>query len=77
MELPYTITTVQPTARFRVIEIGSEGRVSCFVKKQRMDTWANVGFMVFNPEVLRYVGGHDCAIETATGHRDFLSHRHR
>jgi len=58
-----TISTVRPTSRFGVVEISGEREVASFVEKPVMNTWANAGFMVFNPEIFDYLEGDDCILE--------------
>lgn len=58
-----TISTVQPTSRFGVVEISEDHHIERFSEKPQMDTWANAGFMVFNPQIFDYLDGDDCILE--------------
>ncbi len=58
-----TITTIQPTSRFGIVEVDASDRILRFTEKPRMDTWANVGFMVFEPEFFDYLEEEDCILE--------------
>lgn len=50
-----TVTAVRPSSRFGVMEIDDDGVVSTFREKPTMDGWINIGFFVFEPEVLGYL----------------------
>lgn len=51
-----TITAVQPSGRFGVLNIGKNNRVSSFQEKQRGDgSWINGGFFVLDPQVIDYI----------------------
>jgi len=52
-----TVTTVQPSGRFGVLNINSENVVSSFTEKPKGDgnNWINGGFFVCEPEVLTYI----------------------
>lgn len=58
-----TITTMRPSSRFGVVEIGSNGIVSRFVEKPQLDGWASCGFFVFDRRIVDYLGGDDCILE--------------
>ncbi len=49
-----TITTVQPTSRFGVLDIDSGGSVTDFREKPRLDGWINIGFMILEPGAMKY-----------------------
>lgn len=57
-----TVTTVQPTSRFGVLDLGPDGRVTQFREKPRLDGWINIGFIVFEPGALAYFDP-DCVLE--------------
>lgn len=57
-----TVTTVQPTSRFGVLDLGPEGQVTQFREKPRLDGWINIGFIVFEPGALAYFDP-DCVLE--------------
>lgn len=50
-----TVTTVQPTGRFGVMDIDDEGIVRHFREKPITDGWINIGFFIFEPAVLKYL----------------------
>lgn len=51
-----TISAVKPESRFGVLEISGNNEVHAFREKCVEDSgWINAGFMVLEPEVLRYV----------------------
>ncbi len=57
-----TVTTVQPTSRFGVMDVGSDGKVISFSEKPRLEGWINVGFFIMEPGVLNYLDD-DCVLE--------------
>jgi glucose-1-phosphate cytidylyltransferase len=57
-----TVTTVQPTSRFGVLDLGPDGRVTQFREKPRLDGWINIGFIVLEPGALAYFDP-DCVLE--------------
>ena len=57
-----TVTTVQPTSRFGVLEVTTDGKVSQFREKPRLDGWINIGFMILEPGALQYFDA-DCVLE--------------
>jgi glucose-1-phosphate cytidylyltransferase len=50
-----TVTTAQPTGRFGVMDIDDQGIVRQFREKPITDGWINIGFFIFEPEVLNYL----------------------
>ncbi len=59
-----TITTVQPTSRFGIMEFAKNGRVTSFAEKPQTDGWASAGFFVFDTKLLAYLHDSDaCALE--------------
>jgi glucose-1-phosphate cytidylyltransferase len=57
-----TVTTVQPTSRFGVLDVTDEGQVTQFREKPRLDGWINIGFMILEPACLKYFTD-DCVLE--------------
>lgn len=57
-----TVTTVQPTSRFGVMEVEESGVVSQFKEKPKLEGWINIGFMIFEPDALQYFDA-DCVLE--------------
>ena len=61
--LPATLTAVRPTARFGVIEMDAENRVTNFQEKPRGDNvWINGGFFVLEPEIFGYIKDGDSTV---------------
>jgi glucose-1-phosphate cytidylyltransferase len=58
-----TVTTIRPTGRFGVLEIGPGKTVSRFAEKPQLDSWASAGFFVFNRRVFDYLPGDPCILE--------------
>lgn len=58
-----TVTTVQPTSRFGVLDLDEGGLVTQFREKPRLDGWINIGFMILEPGALDYFDA-DCVLET-------------
>lgn len=50
-----TLTAVQPTSRFGLMDIDESGVVSHFREKPRMKDWVSIGFFIFEPAVLDYL----------------------
>lgn len=57
-----TLTAVQPTSRFGLMEIDEDGRVSHFREKPKMQDWVSIGYFVFEPQVFDYLDD-DCKLE--------------
>ncbi len=57
-----TVTAVQPTSRFGVMDVSDGGDVQRFREKPRMDGWINIGFMILEPEALQHFDA-DCVLE--------------
>ena len=47
-----TVTAVQPTSRFGVLDLDDDGRVREFVEKPRMREWVSIGYMVMSRSFL-------------------------
>jgi len=50
-----TVTTVQPTSRFGVMDVNDSGKVISFAEKPTLEGWINVGFFIMEPQVLDYL----------------------
>jgi glucose-1-phosphate cytidylyltransferase len=50
-----TLTTVQPTSRFGMIDVDVQGRVAQFREKPKQDNWVSIGFFVMDPKVIDYL----------------------
>jgi len=57
-----TVTSVQPTSRFGVMDVEDSGKVTQFKEKPRLEGWINIGFMIFEPGALQYFNA-DCVLE--------------
>jgi glucose-1-phosphate cytidylyltransferase len=61
-----TVTTMRPTSRFGVLNLGDDGAVQDFVEKPQMDGWASAGYFILNREVFDYLDeDDDCVFEQA------------
>ncbi|MEH7548329.1 MULTISPECIES: glucose-1-phosphate cytidylyltransferase [Bacillaceae] len=59
-----TVTAVQPTGRFGILNISEDGTVSEFMEKPKGDgSWVNGGFFVLQPEIFDYITGDDVVLE--------------
>jgi glucose-1-phosphate cytidylyltransferase len=53
-----TVTSVQPTGRFGVMNINEDQQVESFFEKRQEDTgWINAGFFICEPGVFDYISG--------------------
>jgi glucose-1-phosphate cytidylyltransferase len=46
-----TVTTVRPSSRFGVLDVGGDGAVTAFAEKPTLDGWVSAGYFIFEPEV--------------------------
>jgi glucose-1-phosphate cytidylyltransferase len=53
-----TMTTTQPTSRFGVVDIDSDGTVQQFREKPKVNDWINIGYFIFEPQIFRYLENH-------------------
>jgi glucose-1-phosphate cytidylyltransferase len=60
-----TVTTVKPTSRFGLLELGNDARVISFAEKPQVEGWMSAGFFVFDRRVFDYLSGDDCILERA------------
>lgn len=59
-----TITTVQPNARFGVVDIEDDNSISSFREKTQEDgNWINGGFMVLEPGIFELIDGDQTILE--------------
>ena len=75
-----TVTTVQPTSRFGVMDVGADGKVTEFREKPRLDGWVNTGFFMFRPEFIDYLDD-NCTLELEplaqlAAERELSAYRH-
>jgi len=76
-----TISTVQPSSRFGVVDINQQQEIERFSEKPQMDTWANAGFMIFHPRIFDYLDGDHCILEREpleqlAAERQLMAYRH-
>ena len=50
-----TLTAVQPTSRFGLMDIEPDGQVTHFREKPKMKDWVSIGYFIFEPAVLDYL----------------------
>ena len=50
-----TLTAVKPTLPFGITQIESDGKVSGFHEKPRLDRWINTGFFMLEPQIFDYL----------------------
>ena len=59
-----TVTTVNPTTRFGVLDLDDKGFVRSFAEKPQLGGWISAGFFVFNRKVFDYLKADpDCVLE--------------
>lgn len=76
-----TVSTMRPTSRFGLIDIGSNNIVNSFAEKPKSDGWASAGYFVFDRRVLDYIGQDDCILErepleTLAKERQLMAYQH-
>jgi glucose-1-phosphate cytidylyltransferase len=50
-----TMTCVQPTSRFGVVDTDKEGVVKAFREKPQVQDWINIGYFIFENEIFNYL----------------------
>ena len=58
-----TVTAVQPSSRFGVLEVDDAGGVRSFAEKPKLEGFTSAGFFVFQRRVFDYLHGDDCILE--------------
>ncbi len=59
-----TLTAVQPSGRFGVLDISADSKVKRFAEKAKADVdWINGGFMVMQPGIFDYIDGDSTILE--------------
>jgi glucose-1-phosphate cytidylyltransferase len=76
-----TVTTVKPTSRFGLLEIGNDSRVTSFSEKPQVEGWMSAGFFVFDRRMFDYLTGDDCILERMplerlAGEGQLMAYRH-
>lgn len=69
-----TVTSVQPTSRFGVMELSDSDLVLRFREKPQLEGWVNVGFFVMEPEVIDYLDP-ECVLEQEPLRRLAVDHQ--
>lgn len=77
-----TMTTVQPTSRFGLLDLDDDGMVRRFKEKPQEDGWINIGYFVFEPAIFDYLAGDDSILErepldTLAAQGQIAAYRHR
>lgn len=57
-----TVTAVNPSSRFGVMDIGNKGQVNQFREKPVLDSWINGGFFIFEKDIVDYLDS-ECVLE--------------
>ena len=77
-----TVTSVQPSGRFGVLQINDKNEVESFHEKRAEDTgWINAGFFVCEPEVFDFIEDDSTTwekepLESLAGKRQLQSFKH-
>jgi glucose-1-phosphate cytidylyltransferase len=50
-----TVTTVQPSSRFGIMDVDAKGIVNSFREKPKLEGWVNAGFFIMEPAALNYL----------------------
>ncbi len=50
-----TMSTFQPNSQYGLVEPGKNGLVESFEEKSRIDEWINIGFIVCEKEIFKYI----------------------
>lgn len=62
-----TLTSVQPSGRFGILDIQNDGGITSFREKKREEGgWINAGFMVVEPGIFDYIDGDETVFEKNT-----------
>ncbi len=59
-----TMTCVQPTSRFGVVDTDQLGQVVAFREKPQVQDWINIGYFIFNQSIFNYLDD-DSVLEEA------------
>jgi glucose-1-phosphate cytidylyltransferase len=78
-----TVTAVQPSGRFGVLQINDENDVESFHEKRAEDSgWINGGYFVCEPEVFKFIEGDETIwerdpLEAISRQKQLASYKHR
>jgi len=64
-----TMTAVQPTSRFGVLDLNDDGGIGQFKEKPQVEGWINIGYFIFEPEIFDYLGDDTTVLEQEPLHR--------
>lgn len=64
-----TMTAVQPTSRFGVLDLDEAGSIDHFKEKPQVEGWINIGYFIFEPEIFDYLGDDTTVLEQSPLHR--------
>lgn len=64
-----TVTAVQPTSRFGVLDIDENGQIVHFREKPKVEDWISIGYFIFEKEVFDYIDSDESILELNTLHR--------
>ena len=64
-----TMTAVQPTSRFGVLDLDDAGAIGQFKEKPQVEGWINIGYFIFEPQVFDYLEGDETVLEERPLHR--------
>jgi len=58
-----TMTAVQPTSRFGVLDLEEDGGVGQFKEKPQVEGWINIGYFIFEPAIFDFLGDDTTVLE--------------
>ena len=59
-----TITSVNPSGRFGILDIQDDGAITSFREKRKEEGgWINAGFMVVEPDIFEFIDGDNVVLE--------------
>jgi glucose-1-phosphate cytidylyltransferase len=64
-----TMTAVQPSSRFGVLDFDDAGSIDQFKEKPQVEGWINIGYFIFEPEIFDYLGDDTTVLEQSPLHR--------
>lgn len=64
-----TMTAVQPTSRFGVLDLQDDGGIGQFKEKPQVEGWINIGYFIFEPEIFDFLDGDETVLEQEPLHR--------
>ena len=58
-----TMTAVQPTSRFGVLDLEEDGGVGQFKEKPQVEGWINIGYFIFEPAIFDFLADDSTVLE--------------